>query len=72
MINNINSLKIHHQFYVLGLMLAKEAHGVSGPKLVDFKKTLTGDPQFCTRLHDLKEEVVKFSESFPLPGLDEY
>ncbi|EEB09992.1 serine hydroxymethyltransferase, cytosolic, putative [Pediculus humanus corporis] len=55
-----------------GLMLAKEAHGVSGPKLVDFKKTLTGDPQFCTRLHDLKEEVVKFSESFPLPGLDEY
>lgn len=53
-------------------MLAKEVQKVSGPKLVDFKRVLAEDPEFIKKVESLREEVVKFSESFPLPGLDEY
>ncbi|KAL0271731.1 UNVERIFIED_CONTAM: hypothetical protein PYX00_008729 [Menopon gallinae] len=55
-----------------GLLLAKEAQKVSGPKLVDFKKTLSEDPVFVEKVEALKNEVIEFASKFPLPGLEEY
>ncbi|XP_065158237.1 serine hydroxymethyltransferase isoform X1 [Atheta coriaria] len=55
-----------------GLKLAKEISAVSGPKLVDYKRVLHEDKTLSAKVHALKAEVTKFSETFPLPGLEEY
>ncbi|KAK6634308.1 hypothetical protein RUM44_004919 [Polyplax serrata] len=60
------------EFIHRALLLAKEIQKVSGPKLVDFKRVIHEDPEFVKKVGDLRDEVCKFSEGFPLPGLDEY
>ncbi|KAG7210644.1 hypothetical protein KM043_012158 [Ampulex compressa] len=55
-----------------GLLLAKEASKISGPKLVDYKKVLNTDADIKQKIAALKEEVETFSRKFPLPGLKEY
>lgn len=55
-----------------GLKLAKEISGKSGPKLIDFKKLIHEDPVFSKKVAELRGEVEKFSESFPLPGYEDY
>ncbi|VVC35916.1 Hypothetical protein CINCED_3A016081 [Cinara cedri] len=52
-----------------GLTLALDAQKVSGPKLVNFKSTLTTDPLFVDRVKALTKEVEDFAEKFYMPGL---
>jgi hypothetical protein len=52
---------------VLGLQLALDAQKVSGPKLVNFKSTLTKDPIFADRVRILKKEIEDFAEQFYIP-----
>lgn len=40
---------------------------MSGPKLVDFKSTLTTDEQFVDRVKNLTKEVEGFAEHFYMP-----
>lgn len=51
----------------LGLNLALEAQKVSGPKLVNFKSTLTTDPVFVDQVKVLTKEVEDFAEQFYMP-----
>ena len=44
----------------------------SGPKLVDFKKELMENPDFVTKIQQLRKEVHDFSSVFPVPGLKEF
>lgn len=53
-----------------GLQLAKEVSAVSGPKLVDYKKTLLEDPVFHEKLLKIKETVESFATEFPMPGFE--
>ncbi len=48
--------------------LAVEIQQVSGPKLVDWKKTLETNDKFKAKVQALKEEVEAFAGGFPLPG----
>lgn len=41
---------------------------MSGPKLIDFNKVL--EEKFKSKVDALKEEVEKYSQTFPLPGLE--
>lgn len=50
------------------LELALEIQGVSGPKLVDWKKVLTTDDKFKKQVSDLKAEVETFAAQYPMPG----
>ncbi|KAL4120781.1 hypothetical protein QTP88_013407 [Uroleucon formosanum] len=50
-----------------GLNLALDAQKVSGPKLVNFKSTLTSDPVFVNRVKDITKEVEDFAEQFYIP-----
>lgn len=50
-----------------GLSLALDAQKVSGPKLVNFKSTLTSDPAFVDRVKALTKEVEDFAENFYIP-----
>jgi len=52
---------------VLGLNLALEVQKVSGPKLVNFKSTLTTDPVFANCVKTLTKEVEDFAEQFYMP-----
>lgn len=63
---------LYFTYAITALLLAKEIQKVSGPKLVDFKRIIHEDPEFVKKVGDLRDEVCKFSEGFPLPGLDEY
>lgn len=54
------------------LRLAKEVSAVSGPKLVDFKNVLHNDEDFIRKVDALRSDIEKFSQSFPLPGVEEY
>lgn len=53
------------------LKLCKEAIKVSGPKLEDFKKTLHDNESVAEKVKELRSEVEKFSEKFPLPGMED-
>ncbi|XP_055616895.1 serine hydroxymethyltransferase isoform X2 [Toxorhynchites rutilus septentrionalis] len=55
-----------------GLKLSKEITAVSGPKLVDFKKTLHEDATLSAKVQALKREVQEYSQKFPMPGYDEF
>lgn len=49
--------------------LALDAQKVSGPKLVNFKSTLTTDPVFVNRVKEITKEVEDFAEQFYIPEL---
>lgn len=53
--------------FVIGLQLALDAQKVSGPKLVNFKSTLTNDPIFAERVKVLTKEIEDFAEQFYMP-----
>jgi len=57
------------KFIVIGLNLALDAQKASGPKLVNFKSTLTTDPAFVDRVKALTKEVEDFAEQFYMPEL---
>lgn len=59
------------QFIDRGLQLSKEISAVSGAKLVDFKAACHSE-QFAGKIKLLRDEVEKYSEKFPLPGLADY
>lgn len=48
--------------------VAKEVQERSGPKLVDFKRTLSSDPGFRGQVDDLRGKVEDYAAKFPLPG----
>lgn len=54
------------------LKIAKEVTKISGPKLVDFNKTIEQSDDFKSQIHNLKEEIENYSKAFPLPGFDMY
>lgn len=54
------------------LKLAKEVSKISGPKLVDFKKTIHENSDVAKKVATLRDEVSKYSEKFPLPGYPDY
>lgn len=47
--------------------LALDAQKVSGPKLVNFKSTLTSNSTFVDRVRALTKEVEDFAEQFYMP-----
>jgi len=49
------------------LSLALDVQKVSGPKLINFKSSLTTDPTFVDRVKALTEEVENFAEQFYMP-----
>lgn len=51
--------------------IAQDIQVKSGPKLVDFKRTLAEDPVFKGRIEELKGKVEEYARKFPLPGLQE-
>jgi len=53
-----------------GLQLARDVSAVSGPKLVDYKKTLLEDPVFHDQVLKIKETVEMFAIKFPMPGYE--
>ncbi|CAH0750763.1 unnamed protein product [Diatraea saccharalis] len=54
------------------LNIAKEVVKVSGPKLVDFNKTIEDNTDFKQKINTLRTEIESFSRAFPLPGYAEY
>nr|XP_032519742.1 serine hydroxymethyltransferase, cytosolic isoform X2 [Danaus plexippus plexippus] len=54
------------------LSLAQEITKSSGPKLVDFNKFIEDNADIKAKINNLKEEVEKYSQSFPLPGLERF
>ncbi|XP_075159056.1 serine hydroxymethyl transferase isoform X2 [Haematobia irritans] len=53
------------------LKICSEAVKVSGPKLVDFQKTVHENADIQKKIVALRTEIEKFSEKFPLPGFAE-
>lgn len=62
-----NNAYIYTDFFFLACSLALEIQIKSGPKLVDFKRTLS-DLEFSSKIKQLREEVENFSSQFPMPG----
>ncbi|XP_063825077.1 serine hydroxymethyltransferase [Ostrinia nubilalis] len=54
------------------LNIAKEIVKISGPKLVDFNKTIEGNADFKSKIEALKKEVEDYSRKFPIPGIGNY
>lgn len=52
------------------LKLAKAIGDKSGPKLADFKRMLEEDAQVKEDVEALRVQVEKFSQNFPMPGLE--
>lgn len=50
------------------LELALDIQKVSGPKLVDWKKTLTESTEFQDALKVLRSDIESFASQFPMPG----
>lgn len=53
------------------LKICGEAVKVSGPKLVDFQQTVHNNADIQSKIKELRSEIEKFSEKFPLPGFAE-
>lgn len=51
------------------ILLGKEAQVISGLKLVDYKRVVREDMTIKAKVTSLREEVEKFSDRFPVPGL---
>ncbi|EFA09131.1 serine hydroxymethyltransferase isoform X1 [Tribolium castaneum] len=60
------------EFIDKALKLAKEIGTKSGPKLVDFKKTIECDEETKKKVADLRAQVEEYSCKFPMPGYPEY
>lgn len=58
------------QFIHEGLQVARDVSIISGPKLVDFKKTLLEDSVFQDKVKMIKESVENFATAFPMPGYE--
>lgn len=58
-------------FFFIGLKLGQEAHALSGPKLVDYKKVILEDKTIAPKVEALKKGVEAFSEQFPIPTFQE-
>ena len=58
-------------YFFTAFNLAREIQKISGPKLVDFKKELSGI-EFKTRIEDLRRKVENFASKFPMPGRDDF
>lgn len=56
------------QFIHQGLQLALEISAKSGPKLVDFKRTLLEDSKLNEKVQQLRTSVEHFALDFPMPG----
>lgn len=54
------------------LTLAKEVSDISGPKLVDFKKTIEENESIKSKIEALRNEIQAYSEKFPMPGYPDY
>ncbi|CAH0723301.1 unnamed protein product, partial [Brenthis ino] len=54
------------------LKLGKEVTDLSGPKLVDFNKVIEENTDIKAKVSALKEEIEKYSQTFPLPGYEIY
>ncbi|XP_050345956.1 serine hydroxymethyltransferase isoform X1 [Nymphalis io] len=54
------------------LKLAQEVTAISGPKLVDFNKVISENADIQGKINILKEEIEKYSQTFPLPGYEKY
>ncbi|KAI5651805.1 serine hydroxymethyltransferase domain-containing protein [Phthorimaea operculella] len=54
------------------LKLAQEITKVSGPKLVDFNKTIEENAEFKNKVAKLREEVEAYSRKFSMPGLEKF
>lgn len=54
------------------LKLGKEISDVSGPKLVDFNRTIEENSTLSGKIQKLKEEIEDYSRTFPLPGIEGY
>jgi glycine/serine hydroxymethyltransferase len=52
--------------YFSGILLAQEVQTKSGPKFVDFSKTVLQDP-FKTKIAELKNQVESFAAKFFMP-----
>lgn len=63
----IVGLKCNYYFNIPGILLAKEAQAVSGPKLLDFKSVLSND-KFKEKIQNLKNQVENFAKNFFMPG----
>lgn len=59
------------EFIDRALTLSKEITAVSGPKLKDFKDACE-TKQFIPAITELRNEIEKYSDSFPLPGYADY
>jgi glycine hydroxymethyltransferase len=52
-----------------GVVLAKQIQAAAAsPKLVDFKATMTQQPEFTTAITELRNEVQQWSATFDFPG----
>ena len=45
-------------------ILAQDIQKESGPKIIEFKKTLESTPEFTERLNEIKSRVNAFAENF--------
>ncbi|XP_059047068.1 serine hydroxymethyltransferase isoform X1 [Achroia grisella] len=52
------------------LQIAQAAIKISGPKLADFNKVVVENSDIKNRIIALRTEIEKYSQSFPLPGLE--
>merc|ERR1719511_22627 len=59
------------QFIHRAFELALEIQGVSGPKLVDWRKEL-GTPKFAEKVNVIKKDVETMALKFPHPGREEF
>jgi len=64
---NTTDMETVVKFIDAAFKLAVQIQGVSGPKLVDFKKAC-GEPGWVSKINSLKEEVEAFANKFMLPG----
>jgi glycine hydroxymethyltransferase len=59
------------EFFDEAMVIAIEAHKASGPLLKEFKAKLE-EPEFASKLQNLKQRVEDFAVKFPLPGFDDW
>lgn len=59
------------EFFDEAMVIAIDAHKASGPLLKEFKAKLE-EPEFASKLQNLKQRVEDFAVKFPLPGFDDW
>ena len=64
-------MKMVVQFIHRAFSLAIEIQGVSGPKLVEWRRVLE-TPKYAEKVNEIKNDVEKMAMKFPLPGKPEY